>query len=213
MGWGGRVRCPTLPTTDAIAGGAQSPPLGVGYRPSGTCRPPLRRRNLRARSAVSSVVSSPSTRTALGRADRPRRRDSRRLMGAARWGVLAACLAAAVAVLALVAGATGEPAAPCAGVAGGLRAGWRAGARRPLDRARRSRRARRGAGLARRRLRRAHRQGPLLAQRPARARRGRRALLRGLGRLVPHDGHRAARRRLATASSRSTTAPRGSTGA
>jgi beta-glucuronidase len=45
-------------------------------------------------------------------------------MGAARWGVLAACLAAAVAVLALVAGATGEqrrpaPALPAASGPGG----------------------------------------------------------------------------------------------
>ena len=47
-------------------------------------------------------------------------------MGAARWGVLAACLAAAVAVLALVAGATGEqqrpaPALPAASGPAGVR--------------------------------------------------------------------------------------------
>ena len=47
-------------------------------------------------------------------------------MGAARWGVLAACLAAAVAVLALVAGAIGEqrqppPALPAASGPGGER--------------------------------------------------------------------------------------------
>jgi hypothetical protein len=47
-------------------------------------------------------------------------------MGAARWGVLAACLVAAVAVLALVAGATGEqrrppPALPAASGPGGVR--------------------------------------------------------------------------------------------
>jgi len=47
-------------------------------------------------------------------------------MGAARWGVLAVCLAAAVAVLALVAGAIGEqrrpaPALPAASGPGGAR--------------------------------------------------------------------------------------------
>jgi beta-galactosidase/beta-glucuronidase len=51
------------------------------------------------------------------RRDRPRqigarRRDLRRLMGAARWGVMAACLAAVVAALALVAGAIGEQQRP-----------------------------------------------------------------------------------------------------
>lgn len=40
-------------------------PLGVGYRPLGHAAS-LRQRNLRAQIAVSSVVSSPSMRTATG---------------------------------------------------------------------------------------------------------------------------------------------------
>ena len=42
-------------------------PPGVGYRPVGHAAS-LRQRNLQAQIAVSSVVSSPSTRTAIGRA-------------------------------------------------------------------------------------------------------------------------------------------------
>ena len=41
-------------------------------------------------------------------------------MGAARWGVLAACLAAVVAVLALVAGAIGEQRRPAPALPAGL---------------------------------------------------------------------------------------------
>src|SRR5213076_1881475 len=48
------------------------------------------------------------------RARRPgaARRDPRLLMGAARWGVLAVCLAAVLAALAVVAGAIGEQRRP-----------------------------------------------------------------------------------------------------
>ena len=117
-------------------------------------------------------------------------------MGAARWGVLAACLAAAVAVLALVAGAIGGQQRP----APALPAASGPAARRLLDGPWivRGDHAGRGvrAGLARGPLRRAHGDDALLAQRAPRARRGRRALVRRLGRLVPHDGHRAARGRL-----------------
>ena len=87
-------------------------------------------------------------------------------------------------------------AAACPGAAGGHGTGRRAGARRPMDRARRPRRARRGAGLARRPLRRTRGDDAVLAQRPPRARRGRRALVRRVGGVVSHDGHRAPRGRV-----------------
>ena len=64
-------------------------------------------------------------RTAIGRANGPRRHHARRLMGAARWGVLAACLAAAVAVL-VGGGRIGEQRQPPPALRG-LRAGRRAG--------------------------------------------------------------------------------------
>ena len=49
------------------AGARRRHPRRLSYRPCGHAASP-RRRNLRARIAVSSVVSSPSTRTAIGRA-------------------------------------------------------------------------------------------------------------------------------------------------
>ena len=132
-------------------------------------------------------------------------------MGAARWGVLSACLAAAVAVLALVAGATGEqqrrrrrsPRPPGAAARGR----WTA-----LGRARRSRRARArwaGAGAARR----AHGDGSLSPDAgDVRGAAGERSFAGSVA-LVSHDGHGAARRGVRGGFESSTTAPTsGSTG-
>ena len=59
-----QVSC--FPVRERGAGARGWHPRGLSYRPTGHAASP-RRRNLRARIAVSSVVSSPSTRTATGR--------------------------------------------------------------------------------------------------------------------------------------------------
>ena len=149
-------------------------------------------------------MSSPSTRTAIGR-PRPAAVAILAADGAARWGVLAACLAAAVAVLALVAGAIGEQRRR----AGAARDAGR-GCVRPRrtvvvrgDRAGRGERWAARGGFGGRSVTLPYSPNARHVTGVA----GERSFA-GLGGLVPHDAHRAARRRATrSASSRSTTAP------